>query len=171
MPPQPSQDDFVNELEKATHRYATSKYIFAEKKPPSLGKRKIPGWLYSKMDEGILIQLDVDKKIRIHNILTEYKSAGKKSFLDALHKLNERLPATELQKSEAYLQSENYEAFIERMLDYYDQAAKYQLYKKANIIVHVASSDPVHIMQLFLQSLQQAGIIIPNGIHFFLPGH
>ena len=93
---------------------------------------------------------------------TEYKSAGKKRFIEALRKLYERLPATELQKSEAYLQSENYEAFIETMLDYYDQAAKYQLYKKANIIIPLASFDPVHTTQQFLQSLQQSGIIIPN---------
>ena len=69
LPSQPSQPDFENELENALLRYATSKYIFIEQKPPSLGKRKIPGWLYSKMNEGILIQLDVDKKFRINNIL------------------------------------------------------------------------------------------------------
>jgi tRNA 2-selenouridine synthase len=166
LSPQPSQRSFENELEKAFLRYASSEYIFIEQKPPSLGKRKIPGWMYSRMDEGILIQLEVDKKTRINNILAEYESAGKKNFLDALHKLNERLPATELQKSETYLHSENYEAFIESMLDYYDQASNYQLYKKANIIVPVRSTVPVHIMQQFLQSLQQAGIIIPNGISF-----
>jgi len=55
LPPQPSQQDFENELEKSFTRYTSSKYIFIEQKPPSLGKRKIPGWLYSKMEEGILI--------------------------------------------------------------------------------------------------------------------
>ena len=80
-----------------------------------------------------------------------------------MHKLNERLPATELRRSEGYLHQENYRAFIDSMLDYYDQSAKYQLRKKANIIISVTTTDPAHIMQQLLESLQKTGIIISAG--------
>ena len=62
LPPQPSQQDFENELKKAVLKYASAPYIFIEQKPSSLGKRKIPEWLYSKMNDGILIQLNVNKR-------------------------------------------------------------------------------------------------------------
>src|SRR5258706_4159293 len=45
LPPQPSQPDFEDELRQACLDFASSKYIFIEQKPASLGKRKIPGWL------------------------------------------------------------------------------------------------------------------------------
>ena len=60
---------FENEIEKAVLKHSSAKYIFVEQKPSSIGKRKIPGWLYAKMNDGIFVLLDVDKKIRINNIL------------------------------------------------------------------------------------------------------
>ena len=160
LPPQPSQHEFENEIEKAVPNLSFAKYIFVEKKPSSIGKRKIPGWLYAKMNDGILVLLDVDKKIRINNILTEYKAAGKMKFMEALHKLKERLPSTVLYESEVDLHSENYEAFIDKMLDYYDQTAKYQSFSNPNIVVQIASLDPVIIMQQLMQLLKQSGILI-----------
>jgi tRNA 2-selenouridine synthase len=92
LPPQPSQQDFENEIRNTVSKYASSRYIFIEQNPSSLGKRKISEWLYSKMNEGIAVQLNVDKKNRINNILNGYKAAGKENFINAFHKLNERLP-------------------------------------------------------------------------------
>src|SRR5450432_3047164 len=51
LPYQPSQPEFEKELQSTCSRYAGSQYVFVEQKPGSLGKRKIPGWLYSKMKE------------------------------------------------------------------------------------------------------------------------
>jgi tRNA 2-selenouridine synthase len=150
LPPQPSQQDFENELKKAVLKYASAPYIFIEQKPSSLGKRKIPEWLYSKMNDGILIQLNVNKKTRINNILNEYKAAGKENFINALHKLNERLPKPVMNELETLLYAENYEAFIEKMLDYYDNTSKYQLPVKANIILDVQSGDVAGTIQELL---------------------
>ena len=160
LPPQPSQHDFELALEKSILKHASSQYIFIEQKPSSLGKRKIPRWLYSKMNDGIVVQIIVDKNTRINNILKEYKSAGKESFIIALHKLKQRLRLTVINELEAFLHSENYEAFIERMLDYYDNTSKYYSDKKANITIDVSSFHPVSTTQQLLESLKRSNIII-----------
>lgn len=64
-----------------------------------------------------------------------HEAAGKESFLTALHKLDERLDVTVMKEMELLIHAENYEAFIERMLDYYDNASKYQLPAKINIVL------------------------------------
>lgn len=158
LPPQPSQNEFENAIEKAILTYASAKYIFVEQKPSSLGKRKIPGWVYSKMNEGIIVQLNVDNQTRINNILNEYKTAGKESFIKALHKLNERLPKSVIHELETLLHSENYEEFIERMLDYYDNTAKYQLTNKADVVLDVRGRDVVYETRHLLELLKKAGI-------------
>jgi tRNA 2-selenouridine synthase len=150
LPPQPSQQDFENEIKKAVLKHASSKYIFIEQKPSSLGKRKIPGWLLTKMNDGIVVQLDVDKKARVNNILDEYKAAGKENFINALHKLSERLPLTVINEMETLLHSENYASFVEKMLDYYDNTSKYQSAKKANIILEIQTGDVVGTIQELL---------------------
>ena len=76
------------------------------------------------------VQLNVDKKTRANNIRNEHEAAGKESFLTELHKLDERLDLTVMKEMELLIHAENYEAFIERMLDYYDNASKYQLLLK-----------------------------------------
>jgi tRNA 2-selenouridine synthase len=160
LPSQPSQPEFEKELENACSHYTSSKYIFIEQKAGSLGKRKIPEWLYSKMKEGTLIQLDADKKTRINNILTEYKPAGKNNLINGLHKLNGRLPESELKRLERYLKQDNYEMFIEKMIDYYDTTVNYQLAKKAMITLKIKSNDVAETTQQLLQSLIQHGINI-----------
>ena len=51
---------------------------------------------------------------------------------------------------ETLLYAENYEAFIEKMLDYYDNTSKYQLPVKANIILDVQSGDVAGTIQELL---------------------
>ncbi|MEP6948182.1 MAG: hypothetical protein ABI863_02860 [Ginsengibacter sp.] len=160
LPPQPSQPEFEKELQNAYSHFTGSKYIFIEQKPGSLGKRKIPGWLYSKMKEGIFILLDTDKKIRISNVLNEYKPAGKNNLMYALRKLKERLPASELSELEECLNQENYEMFIEKMIGYYDTTANYQFPEKAVVTLKIESNDAAETTRQLLQLLFQNGIDI-----------
>jgi tRNA 2-selenouridine synthase len=160
LPLQPSQIDFENELQKACSIHASSKYIFIEMKPSSLGKRKLPEWFYSKMKDGILIQLDADKKARITNILNEYNAAGKESFITSLHKLNERLPLTVIHELETLVHSENYKLFIERILEYYDATSNYQLHKSARITLQTTPGNFAETAKQLLQLLQEQDIVI-----------
>ena len=154
LPAQPSQKEFENEIKKAVLKHASSLYIFIEQKPSSIGKRKIPEWLFIKMKDGIFVQLNVDKKKRVDNILQEYKAAGKDKFIDALQKLNDHLPQSVITEMKSLLNAENYEVFIERMLDYYDNTSKYQLEKKATIILDVQSTHQL------LELLRRSGVTI-----------
>ena len=154
LPTQPSQKEFENEIKKAVLKHASSLYIFIEQKPSSIGKRKIPEWLFIKMKDGIFVQLNVDKKKRVDNILQEYKAAGKDKFIDALQKLNDHLPQSVITEMKSLLNAENYEVFIERMLDYYDNTSKYQLEKKATIILDVQSTHQL------LELLRRSGVTI-----------
>jgi len=165
LPPQPSQQDFESELNKVVLKYATSPYIFIEQKPSSLGKRKIPDWLFTKMNEGIIVQLKVDKKTRVYNILNEYKAAGKENFINALHKLHQRLTLPVIKEMESFLYSENYEAFIEKILDYYDNTSKYQSVK-TNIILEVQPGDVADTAQQLLELLRRSGIGINESPRF-----
>ncbi len=152
-PIQPSQKEFENEIKKAVLKHASSPYIFIEQKPSSIGKRKIPEWLYMKMKEGIRVQLNVDKKTRVNNILEEYKAAGKENFIDALQKLNDRLPKTVITEMKSLLNAENYEGFIEKMLDYYDNTSKYQGNKKATVVLDVEPGDIISTTKKLLALL------------------
>src|SRR4051794_21987355 len=75
LPLQPSQQDFEKQLQQDLLCLQHRPYIFIEQKASSIGKRKIPAWLYAQMNAGICIQLNADKTARIQNILKEYSAA------------------------------------------------------------------------------------------------
>ena len=105
------------------------------------------------MKEGIHVQLNVDKKTRVNNILKEYKAAGKENFIDALQKLNERLPQSVITEMKSLLIMENYEEFIEKMLDYYDNTSKYQAEKKVTVDLDVEIFDINNVTKKLLALL------------------
>ena len=153
LPAQPSQKELENEIEKAVFEHASSPHIFIEQKLSSIGNGKIPEWLYIKMNAGILVQLNVDKRTRVNNILKEYKAAGKEKFIDGLQKLNDRLPDAVITEMTSLLNMENYEGFIERMLDYYDYTSKYQAEKRADIVLDVEIFDINNVTKKLLALL------------------
>jgi tRNA 2-selenouridine synthase len=160
LPPQPSQNDFDIALSEAFLFHSVSPYIFIEQKVSPVGKLRIPGWLNAKMIEGISVQLEVDKKIRVQNILKEYSPAGKESFQTALNKLNKRLPITFIQQLEMLLQVENYTSFISTILEYYDATANYNDEKPAYINLSVSGNDPAADANEVLSALGDFGILI-----------
>lgn len=153
LPAQPSQQEFERKIQNEILKYTSSKYVFIEQKPSSIGKRKIPEWLHIKMNEGIHVQLNADKKTRVNNILKEYKAAGKENFIDALQKLNERLPQSVITEMKSLLNAENYEIFIEKILDYYDNTSKYQVEKKGTVVLDMEPGDIINTTRKLLALL------------------
>jgi tRNA 2-selenouridine synthase len=160
LPPQPSQDEFENVLQNKFLLHSHSPYIFIEQKVSPVGILRLPGWLNAKMNEGISLQLEVEKKTRVQNILKAYGPAGKESFLTALNKLHKRLPHPVIQQLEALLQEENYTSFITLMLDYYDATTNYTTDNKQRINVPVSGNNPSADAKEVLTVLERFGIVI-----------
>lgn len=156
---QPSQKDFEKKLEQQIELLNTHNFLFIEQKPSSIGKRKIPGWLFNKINEGVFVELATGKEIRINNILKEYGSDSGKAFMNGLQKLKNRLPVTVINECEKYLADKNYTLFINTMLDYYDNAKQYQLNKKPIITLN-GNAEVKKIADELIQELQEHGIII-----------
>ena len=71
-----------------------------------------------------------------------------------------------MKEMESFLYSENYEAFIEKMLDYYDNTSKYQLPVKTNIILEVRPGNVADTAQQLLELLRRSGIGINESPRF-----
>src|SRR6478672_7627084 len=126
--PQPSQQSFEKILQRLCELYKSSAFIFIEQKPSSIGKRKIPGWFYKKMQEGLIIQLNVSKNLRVKTIIKEYLDTERKqqNILTALDKLSERFSKEKILFLQELILNKDYTTFVHEMLDYYDYSSRYQ---------------------------------------------
>lgn len=125
---QPSQQVFEKSLYQIYQQHYTHNFIFTEHEPHSIGKRKIPPWFYKKMEDGYSVELHVPNTQRAENILEEYMSGpvSDTEILDAINKLSDRLPEEKIRLLKHFLSTKNYLAFINEILDYYDNSSQYK---------------------------------------------
>jgi tRNA 2-selenouridine synthase len=160
---QPSQEFFEKNLQQICEVYKSAAFIFIEQKPSSIGKRKIPDWFYKKMMGGLIVQLNVSKNLRVENILKEYFNTERKqqNILAALDKLSERFSKEKILFLGELILKKNYTAFINEMLDYYDQSSKYKINKKPFIEIFVEDEyNAQNISHEIIQSLNSKGIML-----------
>jgi len=162
--PQPSQQSFEKKLQQICESYKSAAFIFTEQKPSSIGKRKIPGWFYKKMQEGLIVQLNVSKNLRVKTIIKEYLDTERKQqkILTALDKLSERLSKEKILFLHELILNKDYTAFVNEMLEYYDHSSRYQsTEKKPFIEIFVEDEyDTESISHEIIQALNNKGIIL-----------
>ena len=162
--PQPPQQFFEKQLQQICEGYHSRPFIFTEQKPSSIGKRKIPDWFYTKMQEGLVVELHVPKNLRVQNILKEYFDTEKKqqNIPGPVSKLSGRLSKEKIIMLQELILQKKYAAFVNDILDYYDTASRYQPGSKKPFI-EIFTDGEYNVERLtkqILQSLDQKGITL-----------
>ncbi|HEY6978175.1 MAG TPA: hypothetical protein VH396_17865 [Chitinophagaceae bacterium] len=162
--PQPSQQSFEKILQHLCESYQSSAFIFIEQKPSSIGKRKIPGWFYKKMEEGLIVQLNVSKNLRVKNIIKEYFDTERKqqNILVALNKLSERFSKEKIISLQELILNKDYTGFVNEMLDYYDHSSRYQSTGKKPFIEIVVEDEynTENISHEIIRALNNIGVTL-----------
>lgn len=161
---QPSQQFFEKHLKQICEAYQSRPFIFTEQKPSSIGKRKLPEWFYTRIQEGLMVELQVSKKIRVQHIVQEYfDSAEKQQYIfKAVPKLAGRISKEKIAILQEFILQKNYTAFVNDLLDYYDQAAQYTTSNKQPFIELFADNEfnTENIAKQILEALNQKGITL-----------
>jgi len=145
MPPQPTTEQFQNDLFEDILKKNTSKRIWIEDESIAVGKIFLPEPLWRQMNTGPLIELQVDKATRIQRLVNEYGQADKQEFLKAMEKIIKKLGGQHFNAAREKLFTNDMATTIEILLTYYDKAYNNGLNKKKNRIVNRiqwAGKDP-----------------------------
>ena len=161
---QPSQHFFEKQLKQICEVCRSRPFIFTEQKPSSIGKRKIPEWLYARMQAGLIVELHVSKNIRVQHIIKEYFDTKEKRqyIFSAVSKLSGRFSREKIVMLQELILQKNCVAFVNELLDYYDQAAKYKTGGTKPFIEIFAGEEynTEDVAKQILKSLNHKGIIL-----------
>lgn len=122
MPPQPTTEQFQNELFEKIMRLDLSKRIWVEDESIAIGKIFLPEPFWRKMSTAPVYDVSADKPARVERLVDEYGHADKLRFLEAMQSIAKKLGGQHFKAAKEKLEAGDMASTIEILLTYYDKA-------------------------------------------------
>jgi tRNA 2-selenouridine synthase len=130
MPPQPTTEQFQNNLFEKLQELDLTKRIWIEDESITIGRVVLPDAIWRQMATSDIVEVDVEKETRIRRLVNEYGHADKKEFQKAMTAIAKKLGGQHFQIAKEKLVENDMAAVIDILLTYYDKAYRFGLSKK-----------------------------------------
>jgi tRNA 2-selenouridine synthase len=122
QPPQPTTEQFHNDLFEVLHRLDPARRIWVEDESMTIGSNVLPQELWIQMKDSQVITIEVDKNIRVQRLAKEYGQADRDDFLRAMQRITRKLGGQHFKAACEKLSAGDMPATIDILLNYYDKA-------------------------------------------------
>jgi len=120
--PQPSNEQFENNLADAWRKFDFKRTIWVEDESRMLGRCGIPDPLFRKMRNSILLKIIIPKTEREKRLVKEYGELAQEGLLQSLEKIEQRLGGLATKEAREALESGDVKKVAEITLFYYDKS-------------------------------------------------
>ena len=128
--PQPTVEQFENDLHKAFSKLDLSKPIWLEDESQSVGKVRIPKPLFKQIRSAKVFKLELSKEHRINRLVNEYTDFDKKLIHTSIQNISRRLGGLAAQNAVDAVEKNDFTTAIDIVLSYYDKTYSYGLSKR-----------------------------------------
>jgi len=135
MPPQPTTEQFQNELFEEILTLDTARRIWVEDESIAIGKIFLPSDFWKTMHESPLVQMMVPREIRVQRLVNEYGAADRDEFLEIMGKIVKRLGGQNYNAGREKLLAGDMAATIDILLTYYDKAYLQSIEKRKSKVL------------------------------------
>ncbi|MEA5109758.1 tRNA 2-selenouridine synthase [bioreactor metagenome] len=119
--PQPTNEQFENDLFDAWSKLDPSKPVWIEDESRSIGTVSLPGPFFDQMKRSQLVLLRVPFNVRVERLCNDYAGFEKNSLLDALEKIAQALGGQGIADAQRHILAGNFAPAIMLVLAYYDK--------------------------------------------------
>ena len=161
--PQPTNEQFENNLADAWRKFDFDKPIWVEDESRHLGFCGIPDPLFQQMRQAPLIKILVPKPEREKRLVREYGSFSTQALMEQLVKIKERLGGQHLKEAITALETGDLLKVADITLHYYDKAYAYGASKRPleNVFeLAMEKDDPVENARLILEFTKKINLNI-----------
>jgi tRNA 2-selenouridine synthase len=130
QPPQPTTEQFHNNLFEKILQLDLSKRVWVEDESITIGKVYLPPDFWAQMKSSPLAQMEVSKEVRIQRLVNEYGPANREEFLEAMGRIVKKLGGQHYNAAKEKLLQGDMAAVIDILLTYYDKTYSESLLKK-----------------------------------------
>jgi tRNA 2-selenouridine synthase len=125
--PQPTTEQFENDLFDALERFDLHRRIWVENESRSIGRIYLPMGFWSQKQIAPLLNIEIPHEHRIQNLIDDYASAPPDELRAAFVRLEKRLGGLRLKTALEALQRQDFATAAEMALAYYDKTYRYEL--------------------------------------------
>ncbi len=165
QPPQPTIEQFENELALKWASIDASHPVWIENESRSIGSVILPAHIYELIQAFPMIELVVGREERLKRVLSEYGKFSVEELKACTIKVEKRLGGLQLKNAIEFLASGNLQGWVDIMLDYYDKLYRYsQSLRKSTVLNPIAvrlediNSDAVLLRDLAAKMLVATGM-------------
>ena len=154
--PQPTNEQFENNLAHEWLKLDTKKRVWLEDESVTMGRCGIPAPLFNRMRIAQVIKVEVPKHIREQRLVREYVDGDIEQLFNALTRISKKLGGLKTQEAERALEKNDFRKVAEITLEYYDKAYEYGLNKRDDskmTTVVVADDNPALTAKMILERL------------------
>ncbi|MBX2912519.1 MAG: tRNA 2-selenouridine(34) synthase MnmH [Cyclobacteriaceae bacterium] len=122
MPPQPTTEQFENDLFERLREFDINKPIWIEDESIAVGKIFLPRGFWATMRRSPVVLMEVEKEVRVQRLVNEYGHADRGQFLGSMKKITKKLGGQHFKDASGKLDRNEMGAVMEILLTYYDKA-------------------------------------------------
>lgn len=119
---QPTTEQFQNDLFEIINNLDVSKRIWVEDESVAIGNVFLPELFWRQMRQAPILQVHVDKEVRIGHLVNSYGKADKELLLSAIDRISKKLGGQHAKAAREKLLAGDLMATAEILLTYYDKA-------------------------------------------------
>lgn len=157
MPPQPTSEQFHNDLFEALYKLDLTKPIWVEDESITIGKVFLPQEIWQQMGNSPLVQMMVPKEVRIQRLVNEYGPANREEFLEAMGRIVKKLGGQHYNAAKEKLLQNDMASVIDILLTYYDKTYSESLKRKEQKIKATLPWDGVDSLNFAMQLINHIG--------------
>jgi tRNA 2-selenouridine synthase len=125
--PQPSVEQFENDLFSKILSLDLSKRVWLENESHSIGRVFIPEGFWAKLRNAPLVNIQIPLEARINNLLEDYVLEHKQDLVNSFQKIDKKLGGLEFKKALEALENNDFATAAKIALVYYDKTYQYGL--------------------------------------------
>ena len=160
-PPQPTTEQFENDLFMAFNTLTPARVVWLENESKNIGRNYLPEGLWRKMRNSLLFHIEVNYYVRLDRIVGAYANPPDVDILkDSFSRIQKRLGGLEYKMAIEALDKGDLRKAAAIALNYYDKSYTFQLAQwPADRVVRVADCDDLacSAQKLIDLDVQQGG--------------
>lgn len=126
-PPQPTAEQFENQLFTAIQALDTTRPIWVENESRSIGRVYLPNGLWANMKVSPLVVIDIPEAARIAHLVEDYVHTNPEDLNLAFHKISSKLGGLQLKNALDALHNKDFAEAARIALHYYDKTYQHGL--------------------------------------------
>jgi tRNA 2-selenouridine synthase len=144
QPPQPTNEQFENDLFRIWSGLDLSKPVWLEDESRMIGRVTLPDPVFEKISGGILLRIEVPRTFRVKRLVSEYAAYDKRLLAEAVGRISERLGVPRTREALEDIEKGAFEKVADNVLRYYDKAYQYSIdrFKGRHVFVFELDGEP-----------------------------